>query len=508
MSTVSVSQLAAAPATETQRAAESYLTGQAARRLDALPFGFGRKHESYYHHVNEADRKLGRGVPDLPTKPLTYTRSHKRVFTIWRAAENGDRDRVELLLSRGALIDDRDDLGRTPLHWAARADRSEVATYLLSCCEVGTHHTYVNQPDLKGNTALHLAAGWGSELVVRAVLENGGDNRLKNDAGFLPEELANEMGRAESAALLNRWEPPGGLATYDKLNRPLLKTTAPRTLDMHTSPMAMFTLQAPGRKPILSTGTGELRSRQRQLPQEGKDGQDGGGRSSGGGNRDRSNSSGSGSSSSSGPSGTGAGQRRSIFGGRLFDIRKLDEPWTNQLDRRADPGGGLGARTVNVAGGDLAETVWASYVRGRDGNVDARRAATQLFAAQGAELQPLVGRQEVDAKIKLQLRGLAMKEASWGMHATGLIPTLVKLARLHLELATVDSISDEDKQKAFEDGREHMWRAVAIADGAALMLPSTSSSSSGKEEEEEEDNAGFPGEEAFHCHPQQHRRHQ
>ena len=230
-----------------------YLTGRAARQLDVLPFGFGRKRELFYHHVNEADRKLGRGVPDLPPKPLTFTRPHKRAFSLWRAAETGDVERVELLLGRGASLDDRDTRGQTALHCAARSSQDAVVVFLTEQCRPGDHHLYVNRRDLKGSTALHLAAGYGSSATICTLLENGADPRMKNQAGRLAEDIAHDMGRGESAAILSAWVPPGGYAAFDLINTTLLGAAIPRTQERHTSPMAEFTLDPPTRKPIVGT---------------------------------------------------------------------------------------------------------------------------------------------------------------------------------------------------------------------------------------------------------------
>ena len=241
-----------------------YLTGRAARRLDALPFGFGRKRELFYHHVNEADRKLGRGVPDLPPKPLTFTRPHKRAFSLWRAAETGDVERVELLLGRGASLDDRDSRGQTALHCAARSSQDAVVVFLTEQCRPGDQHLYVNRRDLKGSTALHLAAGYGSSATICTLLENGADPRMKNQAGRLAADIAHDMGRRESAAILSAWVPPGGYAAFDLINTTLLGAAIPRTQERHTSPMAEFMLDPPTRKPIVGTWSGVGGARERR----------------------------------------------------------------------------------------------------------------------------------------------------------------------------------------------------------------------------------------------------
>ena len=54
---------------------------------------------------------------------------------------------VELLHTNGANIDDQDDQGRTPLHYASMNSHAEIARYLISA---GCDHTLANNEGLKG----------------------------------------------------------------------------------------------------------------------------------------------------------------------------------------------------------------------------------------------------------------------------------------------------------------------------------------------------------------------
>ena len=61
-------------------------------------------------------------------------------------------------------------------------------------------------------------------------------------------------------------------------------------------------------------------------------------------------------------SGSADRHRRSVFEGRLFDIRKLSESWTNQLEHSGDVGQGQDSAGEATGTGDLASSVWAKYV--------------------------------------------------------------------------------------------------------------------------------------------------
>ena len=110
------------------------------------------------------------------------------------------------------------------------------------------------------------------------------------------------------------------------------------------------------------------------------------------------------------------------------------------------------------------------YLKGRDtSQVQLRRTGVQLSGALGQQVDVQAGRSAVDAKITLQERGLAMKAKAWGENNAGLVPTLIKLARLNLELAQVDAaLDDNDRCAAFNIGRGHLLRACSLSELAAI----------------------------------------
>ena len=99
----------------------------------------------------------------------------------------------------GAEVNGRNTTGSTPLHEAALAGQKGVVELLLS------KGARVNEADLEsGSTALHFAAGWGRAEVVKLLLERSADRTRKNKAGKTPLDLAREGGFADVRAVLEQ----------------------------------------------------------------------------------------------------------------------------------------------------------------------------------------------------------------------------------------------------------------------------------------------------------------
>ncbi len=106
------------------------------------------------------------------------------------------REVAELLIRRGADIQVKDAFGRTPLHRAAEAGRTEVVQLLI---DKGAD---VNARDGVNNTPLHGAAEYGVKGVVEILIENNADLNVANMDHRTPLSWAAEMGYQEIAELL------------------------------------------------------------------------------------------------------------------------------------------------------------------------------------------------------------------------------------------------------------------------------------------------------------------
>ena len=87
------------------------------------------------------------------------------------AAQDGDLDAVSRLLAEGEDINAFDDLGKTPLHYAADREHVEVARYLIEHgANVNAHH----EPTL-GNTPLGDVAATCSYVMAKLLVDAGSD---------------------------------------------------------------------------------------------------------------------------------------------------------------------------------------------------------------------------------------------------------------------------------------------------------------------------------------------
>ena len=81
------------------------------------------------------------------------------------AANSGHKDVVELLLTNKAEVNAKDNDGRSPLHWAASIGHKDMAELLL------TNRAEVNATNNKGFTPLHYATAGGENVGFQAVAE-------------------------------------------------------------------------------------------------------------------------------------------------------------------------------------------------------------------------------------------------------------------------------------------------------------------------------------------------
>jgi len=88
---------------------------------------------------------------------------------IIEAAKKNDCDSLEREIAKGGGVDQRDESGRTALHWAVQEGRCGIVSRLL---EAGAT---VDATDSEGITPLALAIGENRIGVVDALIEGGAD---------------------------------------------------------------------------------------------------------------------------------------------------------------------------------------------------------------------------------------------------------------------------------------------------------------------------------------------
>lgn len=118
--------------------------------------------------------------------------------SLWRAAAEGDADRVEAILDEGMhdasggnyWQSDADPRGwqRSPLHIAALEGHRAVVELLLS------RGAEVNAVSKYGDTPLHFALTNGNTDIITALYKSGADVTIENDDGETATSLGAKIG--------------------------------------------------------------------------------------------------------------------------------------------------------------------------------------------------------------------------------------------------------------------------------------------------------------------------
>lgn len=112
------------------------------------------------------------------------------------ATEGNVEGLKELLKQEGVGIDDRDEEGRTGLHFACGYGELECVNFFLD------NGAKLDAVDNNKNTALHYAAGYGQIEAVKVLLAKGSAVDTKNDDGNTPKEVAELNEKTDIVKLL------------------------------------------------------------------------------------------------------------------------------------------------------------------------------------------------------------------------------------------------------------------------------------------------------------------
>jgi hypothetical protein len=109
------------------------------------------------------------------------------------ADHTGNAEIVKILISKGADVYAKDDIGSTPLHYAKNA---EIADVLIS------NRANINAKAKGGITPLHLAIFRGKMDVINVLISKGADIEAVEDNGHTPLHGAILCGNVEAAKVL------------------------------------------------------------------------------------------------------------------------------------------------------------------------------------------------------------------------------------------------------------------------------------------------------------------
>ena len=120
------------------------------------------------------------------------------------AAYGGHKEVAELLISKGADVNAKNNDGVTPLHDAARKSRKEVAELLIAKgAEVNAKSDTTGRLFDQEQTPLHHAANGGQKEIVELLIAAGADVNAKGRGFFqTPLQFAANKGDKEIAELL------------------------------------------------------------------------------------------------------------------------------------------------------------------------------------------------------------------------------------------------------------------------------------------------------------------
>ena len=143
--------------------------------------------------IEEVEKYLKAGVDPN----LKIDKGWSKPTLIYYAVEQGNKEMVEMLISRGAGFNAVNKVGYAPLHIAAQYDHQEIVTMLI---DLGADINAGNN----GYTPLHVAALHGHKEIVIVLINRGAKVNPVDDPGFrgTPLHVAVWQGDQEIVTIL------------------------------------------------------------------------------------------------------------------------------------------------------------------------------------------------------------------------------------------------------------------------------------------------------------------
>mmetsp|Transcript_46455 Transcript_46455/g.92008 ORF Transcript_46455/g.92008 Transcript_46455/m.92008 type:complete len:169 (-) Transcript_46455:264-770(-) len=120
---------------------------------------------------------------ETPSPDVNFALNDKT--SLMAAAELGFTNIIAILVKEGnANINFSNAHGKTALHWACGAGKTEIVKQLLA------FGADVNLPDKVGRNALMYASVWGFRDIVDLLIQSGADMYVVDNDGFTPMSVA------------------------------------------------------------------------------------------------------------------------------------------------------------------------------------------------------------------------------------------------------------------------------------------------------------------------------
>jgi uncharacterized protein len=120
------------------------------------------------------------------------------------AVRRDDAARVRELLAGGTNVNERDALGRVPLHYASRLGDIEMVQLLLNA------RAQIDAPDKDGFTPLMRAVQGGHTAIVALLLHHGAGTEARTNTGASALDIAIAKGDSEMIRQLQSLGAPKG----------------------------------------------------------------------------------------------------------------------------------------------------------------------------------------------------------------------------------------------------------------------------------------------------------
>lgn len=151
-------------------------------------------HPALIYAYREGALKSFDALAKHPKVDINQPNAYHETAVMYPALAN-DIERVKLLVKHGARLNN---LGWSPIHYAAIKGNDEIVKYLLD------HGAWPNSPAPDGSNPLMMSVSVGNLNAVKALMDAGADPNAVNFDGVSAMEIAKKKGNRRLLELLGQ----------------------------------------------------------------------------------------------------------------------------------------------------------------------------------------------------------------------------------------------------------------------------------------------------------------